>query len=114
TTRDIVWPMLVASLAGIAGFSGLFMWISLYMQRALILGVFYVFVWEATLSGFLPGIRTISIRHYMQSIFVRMLDDDAVTLTGASRLSTASITIVAIVVISLLLSAWRLRRMNLE
>lgn len=113
-TRDIVWPMLAASLAGIAGFSGLFMLISLVMQRALVLGVFYVFVWEATLSGFLPGIRTISIRHYMQSIFVRMLDDDAVTLSNASRLSTATITIVAIVVISLALSAWRLRRINLE
>lgn len=113
-TRDIVWPMLMSSLAGIAGFSALFMLISLFMQRALIAGVFYVFVWEATLSGFLPGIRTISIRHYMQSIFVRVLDDDAVTLEAASRLSTATITIVAIVVISLALSTLRLRRMNLE
>lgn len=113
-TRDIVWPMLISSLAGIAGFSAVFMLISMFMQRALILGVFYVFVWEATLSGFLPGIRTISIRHYMQSIFVRVLDDDTVTLNAASRLSTATITVVAIVAVSLALATWRLRRMNLE
>ncbi len=113
-TRDMVWPMLVASLAGIAGFGALFMLISLFVQRALILGVFYVFVWEATLSQFLPGIRTISVRHYMQSIFVRLLDDPAVELDGLSRLSSASITVVAIVVVSLVLAAWRLRRMNLE
>lgn len=113
-TRDMVRPMLVASLAGVAGFGGLFMLISLYVQRALLVGVFYVFVWEASLSQFLPGIRTISIRHYMQSIFVRMLDDDVVVLDGVSRLSTASITIVVIVLLSLILSAWRLRTMNLE
>lgn len=113
-TRDMVWPMLIASLAGVAGFSALFQLISLFVQRALILGVFYVFVWEATLSQFLPGIRTISIRHYMQSIFVRMLGDDAVILDGASQLSTASITVIVIVVVSLLLAAWRLQRMNLE
>ena len=113
-TRDMVWPMLLGSLAGIAGFGALFMLISLFVQRALILGVFYVFVWEATLSQFLPGIRTISVRHYMQSIFVRLLDDPVVELDGVSRLSTATITVAVIVVASLLLAAWRLRRMNLE
>ncbi len=113
-SRDMIVPMLVSSFAGIAGFSALFMLISLYIPRALLAGIFYVFVWEATLSQFLPGIRTISIRHYMQSIFVRMVDDPDITLGGVSRLSTATITIVVIVAISLVLSATRLRRMSIE
>lgn len=113
-TRDMVWPMLVASVAGIAGFSALFLLISLYIPRALLAGVFYVFVWESLLSRFLPGIQTISIRHYMQSIYVRMLADDTITIDGVARLSTAVITTVCVVVISLLVAAWRLRRMNLE
>jgi ABC-2 type transport system permease protein len=113
-TRDMLVPMLVSSFAGIAGFGALFMLISLYIPRALLAGIFYVFVWEATLSQFLPGIRTISIRHYMQSIFVRMVDDPDITLDGVSRLSTASITIAVVVVISLLLAALRLRRMSIE
>jgi ABC-2 type transport system permease protein len=117
-TRDMVWPMLAASLAGIAGFGALFMLISLYAQRALLVGVFYVFIWEATLSQFLPGIRTISVRQYMQSIFIRLLDDPVIVgvneQDSAARLSTATITIVAIVAVSVLWSAWRLRRMNLE
>ena len=113
-TRDLVLPMLVSSLAGLAGFGALFMLLSLFIQRALLAGVFYVFIWEAALSQFLPGIRTISIRHYMQSIFVRMADDPDITLAGVSRLSTATITIVVIVVVSLLLSALRLRRMSIE
>lgn len=106
--------MLVSSLAGVAGFGALFMLISLFIPRALLAGIFYVFVWEATLSQFLPGIRTISIRHYMQSIFVRIADDPDITLDGVSRLSTASITIAVIIGISLLLAALRLRRMSIE
>jgi ABC-2 type transport system permease protein len=113
-TRDLLGPMLIASLAGVACFAALFQLISLYVPRALLVGIFYVFVWEATLSQFLPGIRTISIRHYMQSIFVRLADDPEITLDGVSRLSTASITIAVIIVLSLLLSAWRLRHMNLD
>ena len=113
-TRDLIAPMLVASLAGVAGFAALFQLISLYVPRALLVGIFYVFVWEATLSQFLPGIRTISIRHYMQSIFVRLADDPEITLDGVSQLWTASITIVVVIVVSLLLSTLRLRRMNLD
>lgn len=113
-TRDLLAPMVVASLAGVAGFAALFQLISLYVPRALLVGIFYVFVWEATLSQFLPGIRTISIRHYMQSIFVRLADDPDITLDGVSRLSTASITIAVIIALSVLLTAWRLRRMNLD
>lgn len=113
-TGDMVMPMLIGGLAGIAGFSALFLLISLYAQKALLIGIFYVFVWEATLSQFLTGIRAISIRHYMQSIFVRLVDDPAITLDGASRLSTALITIGVVVVVSIALAAWRLRTMNLE
>jgi ABC-2 type transport system permease protein len=113
-TRDLVLPMLIASLAGVAGFAALFQLISLYVPRALLVGIFYVFVWEATLSQFLPGIRSISIRHYMQSIFVRLVDDADVVLTGLSRLSTASVTLAVIIGLSLALAAGRLRRMNIE
>lgn len=113
-TRDLVLPMLIASLAGVAGFAALFQLISLYVPRALLVGIFYVFVWEATLSQFLPGIRTISIRHYMQSIFVRLVDDADVVLVGVSRLSTASVTLAVIIGLSLVLAAGRLRRMNIE
>jgi ABC-2 type transport system permease protein len=113
-TRDLIVPLLVSSLAGVAGFGALFLLISLFIPRALLAGVFYVFVWEATLSRFLPGIRSVSIRHYMQSIFVRMVDDPDITLTGVSRLSTAWITIAVVVVVSLLLAALRLSRMSIE
>jgi ABC-2 type transport system permease protein len=113
-TSDMLWPAIVAATVGIAGFSAVFMLLSMVIQRALLVGVFYVFVWEATLSRFLPGIRMISIRHYMQSIFVRMLDDRRIRIDDPSADTTIVITTIAIVVVSLALATWRLRAMSLE
>jgi hypothetical protein len=73
-----------------------------------------VFVWETTLSRFLSGIRSISIRHYSQSLFDRMLNDPRIDITKPSAETTIWITIVALVAVCMALSVWRLRSMNLE
>lgn len=111
---DMVGPLLASSVIGVMGFGSVFLALSLFIPRALLFGVFYVFIWESTLSRFLPGIRSISISHYTRSLFVRMLDDRRVTIDGPSATNTVIITVAAIVVISLLLSAWRLRTMAME
>ncbi len=111
---DMVWPLLASSLVGVVGFGSIFLLLSLFIQRALLFGVFYVFIWESTLSRFLPGIRSISISHYTRSLYVRLLDDRRVMIDGPSATSTIIITIVCIVIVSLLLSTWRLRTMAME
>jgi ABC-2 type transport system permease protein len=112
--RDLLWPALASSLVAIVGFGSLFMLLSMVMQRALLVGVFYVFVWETALSRFLPGIRSISIRHFTQSLFVRMVDDRRVEVPQLSAQSTVIITTVVICVVCVTLSTWRLRAMSLE
>ena len=112
--RDILSPMLVSSLVGILGFGSLFMALSLVMNRALLFGVFYVFIWETTLSRFLPGIRSISISHYTRSTFVRMLDDRRIGIDGPSASQTIFIAIAIVVIASLVLATWRLRTMAID
>jgi ABC-2 type transport system permease protein len=112
--RDLLWPALLSSLVAIIGFGSLFLLASLFIQRALLVGVFYVFVWETALSRFLPGIRAISIRHFTQSLFVRMVDDRRVTVDQVSSESTVIITTIVIFVVCLALSTWRFRTMSLE
>ncbi len=112
--RDLLWPALVSSLVAIVGFGSLFLLLSMVMQRALLVGVFYVFVWETALSRFLPGIRSISIRHFTQSLFVRMVYDRRVEVPQLSAQSTVIITTSAIFFICIALSTWRLRAMSLE
>jgi ABC-2 type transport system permease protein len=112
--RDMLWPMLAATLVGMLGFGSVFLLLSLLIPRALLFGVFYVFIWESALSRFLPGIRSISISHYTRSMFVRLLDDRRITIDGPSATQTIIITIACVVIISLALATWRLRSMSLE
>lgn len=112
--QDIIAPMLVSSLVGILGFGSLFMALSLVMNRALLFGVFYVFIWETTLSRFLPGIRSISISHYTRSSFVRMIDDRRIGIDAPSASQTIFIAIAVVVVVSLAAATWRLRTMSID
>lgn len=112
--RDLLTPALFSSLVAIVGFGSLFLFLSLIIQRALLIGVFYVFIWESALTRYLPGIRAISIRHYTQSLFVRLADDRRFTISQVSAQSTVIITVAAICVVCLILATWRLRRMSLE
>lgn len=112
--RDLFGPILYATAAGVIGFGSLFLLLSLFIQRALLAGLFYIFVWESALARFLPGIRTISIGHYMNSIFVQLADDRRITIDQVAALRTSIITIIAVCVVSVMLATWRLRRMNLE
>lgn len=111
---ELIWPMLASSTVGILGFGALFLLVSLVIQRALLAGIFYVFIWETALSRYLPGIRSISVRHYTQSMFVRLAGDRAFQIDSVAATSTIVITVVGIVVISLGVATWRLRRMNLD
>ena len=112
--RDMLWPLLAGALVGVLGFGSLFLLLSLVIPRALLFGVFYVFIWETALSPFLPGIRSISISHYTRSMFIRLLDDRRISIDGPSATQTIMITIAVVVVISLVLATWRLRAMSLD
>lgn len=111
---DMLWPALLSSLVAIIGFGSIFMLISTVISRALLVGVFYVFVWETALSRVLPGLRSISISHYTQSLFVRLVDDRRVNITDPSATSTVIITIIGILVVSVALATWRVRTMSLD
>lgn len=106
--------LLAGALAGLMAYSALFLFVSLVIPRALIVGIIYVLLWEGLLSGFIGGIREVSVRHYSQSVFIRLLAHPAVTLPGALRLSSALIVLAALVVGSLALTTWRLGRMALD
>ena len=112
--RDMLWPMMAGSLVGIVGFGSIFLTISLYVRRTLLLGMFYVTIWEGALSSFLPGIRSFSISHYGRSMFSELLDDDRISVDNAADPTRVVITILAIAVVSLAIGTWRLRRMAID
>jgi ABC-2 type transport system permease protein len=106
-TRAFMAAMLVGSVCYVS----VFLTLSLFTRRALLIGLVYVLVWEGALSSLLPGIANLSIRQYALGIanaFWKMSPDEA-RLTPSTALPLAII----VVVIALVLATWRLRRFEL-
>jgi ABC-2 type transport system permease protein len=74
----------VGVLAGAAAYGAIFTWAGLATRHALLAGLAYVFIWEATLAAYLDGIRFLSVRRYTLAL-VNGLD--------ASRLATVDIAL---------------------
>ena len=110
----VVWAMLGAAAAGTVLIAAVFLAVSLVIPRALLAGIVYVFAWESTLGRFLPGIRIVSVRHYIQSVFVELLDDPDVTIANATSLRGSLLTVAVVCVVAVVFATWRLRSMNLE
>jgi ABC-2 type transport system permease protein len=88
-----------------------FLTLSLFTRRALLIGLVYVLVWEGALSALLPGIANLSIRQYslgVASAFWHMKPEEA-------RLSpsTALPLVVVVVVVAVVVATWRLMRFEL-
>jgi len=112
--EPVVWATLVSAGVGVIAISAIFLAVSLIVPRALLAGIVYTFTWESLLGRFIPGVRLVSIRHYVQSIYVAILDDPNVTIRGATSLTGSIVTLGVASVVALLFATWRLRRMNLE
>lgn len=110
----LVAAFLAATFAGVVAYTAIFLLVSLLVSRALLVGMFYSFIWESVLGRFLPGLRIVSIRHFVESIFVRILQDPEVTLRNAMTLNSAIITLAVVCLAALALASVRLRRLNLE
>ena len=111
---QVLWAMLGAATVGVVATAALFLFVSLIIPRALLAGIIYAFAWESLLGRFLPGIKVVSIRHYTDSVFVALLDDETVVVDNALSLNAALTTVAVLAVVSIALTTWRLRRMNLE
>jgi ABC-2 type transport system permease protein len=106
-TRAFLAAMLVGSTCYVA----VFLTLSLFTRRALLIGLVYVLVWEGALSALLPGIANLSIRQYALGVanaFWQMKPDEA-RLSPSTALPLAIILVVA----ALAIATWKLMRFEL-
>ena len=54
----------VSAVVGVALYSSAFLWLGLVTTQAIGIGLLYVVLWEGFFSGFIAGVRLLSIRHY--------------------------------------------------
>ena len=104
----------VGVLAAVFGYGAVFMAISLLAPRALLVGIMYSVLWETTFARFVPGLRLFSVRHYVVSIYGRLIGERDFLPPQAMQLTPALIVLTVVVVVALALATARLRTMNLE
>lgn len=101
----------LAMVVGSACYVSLFLALSLFTRRALVIGIGYMLVWEGALSFMLPGIANLSIRQYSlgaaKAVYNLPLQE--------ARLSaeTGFLLAAVLVAVSLSLAVWRLMRFEL-
>ena len=110
----VLWAMFAGGAVAVAGYGAIFLLVSLLISRALLAGIMYALLWESLLGRYLPGLRVVSVRHFSESVFVKMVNDRFVTLRNVTSIDAAIFTIAAAVIIAIVLSTIRLRRMSLD
>ena len=101
----------VSSLVGVALYAAAFIWLGLVTTQAIGLGLLYIVLWEGFFSGFVSGVRLLSIRH--QAIAL-MHGIDPRRFASGDHLSLTASVVTSVVVFGglVLLSVRRLRRMD--
>ena len=56
--------VVVASLVAVAMYASAFVWLGLVSTQAIGVGLLYIVLWEGLFSGFVSGVRLLSIRHF--------------------------------------------------
>lgn len=99
-------------LAGAAAYTGVFTWLSLATRHSIVVGLVYVFVWEASLAAYLDGVRFLSVRRYTLAL-IRALDDERLrTVDVGLGARAAAVGVAVAIVVSTLLAVRRLSRMD--
>ena len=89
----------VGLLVGATAYGAVFTWAGLATRHALVLGLVYVFVWEAALAAYLDGIRFLSIRRYTLAL-ISGLDDERLRSLDVSLGARAGMIGAALVIVA--------------
>lgn len=119
---DVLWAILAATVVGVLLYTAVFQLMSLLIRRAILASIIYSLVWESVLGRFIPGLRYLSIRYVVSSIYTSTIDslepsgraDLGLGIDNAFSVQGAVAGAAVVCVIAILLSTWRLRRINIE
>lgn len=99
---------ILAVVVGSVCYASLFMAVSLFTRRALVIGIGYMLIWEGTLANLLPGIANYSIRQY--ALGAAGLIYDLPIETARLSPETGVTLAVALIVVTLVVATWKLMR----
>jgi ABC-2 type transport system permease protein len=109
-TRAVV-AVTVASVVGVALYASAFTWLGLVTTQAIGIGLLYIVLWEGFFSGFVAGVRLLSIRHHAIAL-MHGLDPRRFAFGTHLSLTTSVIIVLVLFGGFLFLAIRRLRRMD--
>lgn len=101
----------VSAIVAVAMYASAFTWLGLVTTQAIGVGLMYIVLWEGFLSGFVAGVRLLSIRHFSLAL-MHGLDPRRFAFGTHPSLLTISVLIAAVLGVFFFLSVRRLRRMD--
>ena len=101
----------VSAIVGVALYASAFVWLGLVSTQAIGIGLLYIVLWEGFFSGFVSGVRLLSIRHYAIALMHGL---DPRRFAEVEHMGFAAAIAVSVVVFAgfLILSIRRLRQMD--
>jgi len=102
----------IGLLAGGVAYAAVFTWAGLATRHALLLGLVYVFIWEAALARYLDGIRYLSVRRFALGVIEGIDGTRLTTLERPPGVLPSALLAGGVVVVFALLAVRRLRRLD--
>lgn len=107
--------IVISAVVSVALYASAFLWLGLVSSQAVGLGLLYIVLWEGFFSGFVAGVRLLSIRHYASAL-MNGIDPRrfASEFAGADSIRFGIVIAMCLLVFTgfTLLSIRRLRRMD--
>jgi ABC-2 type transport system permease protein len=100
-----------SSVVAVVLYASAFVWLGLVTPQAIGIGLLYIVIWEGFFSGFVAGVRLLSIRHYSIAVMHAL---DARRFAAGTQIGGAAVAITSVAVFAgfLFLAVRRLRRMD--
>lgn len=99
----------IAAAAGALVYIAFFILLSIATSRALIVGLLYVFIWEAVLTRLFRGLRYVSVRQYTLGVADRVVNAPSAIFTADLN---GTIAILLVLGVSALLFVYAARRLS--
>ncbi|HEY0305168.1 MAG TPA: ABC transporter permease subunit [Longimicrobiales bacterium] len=106
-----VFAVVTASVVGVALYASAFLWLGLVTTQAIGAGLLYIVLWEGFFSGYVSGVRLLSIRYYAMAL-MHGIDERRFPRTQHVSLTAAIVLSLVIFGGFLFLAVRRLRRMD--
>jgi ABC-2 type transport system permease protein len=108
---SITFAFAIAIAIGSFVYAGIFLALSVFTSRGLIIGLAYALLWEGVLAGALPGTQLLSVREYIRGMVAALAPSGTLTsVVGSTGFVAAIVALVVIAIVATLrLSVFEVR-----